>query len=134
MAGGVACARHHPTLRRRPLRSSVQLYPTSAVGIPKLPKPSTRSPGLSSSAVAGGSASGGFLARSESGVAPRFDRGVWGALRSVVIGLLLGVLFIDRLRRGRRTPCMRSIIIIHGAELWLGVDKILAPFRETVKI
>jgi hypothetical protein len=31
-------------------------------------------------------------------------------------------------------PLMRPIIIIHGAELRLGVGKMLAPFRETVKI
>src|SRR5580658_7866159 len=72
--------------------------PTSPVGIPKLPKPSTLSPGLSSSPTPDGSVSGGLLARSESGVAPRYDRGGWGALRSVGVGLLICVLFIDRLR------------------------------------
>jgi hypothetical protein len=29
---------------------------------------------------------------------------------------------------------MRPIVLVHGVELWLGVGKILAPFRETVKI
>jgi hypothetical protein len=51
------------------------------------PKPSTRSAGFSSWSVAEGSASGGFLARSESGVAPGYDGGGWGALRSLGIGL-----------------------------------------------
>jgi hypothetical protein len=36
-----------------------------------------------------GSASGGFWARSASGVAPGYDRGGWGALRSLGIGLLM---------------------------------------------
>src|ERR1700693_2750678 len=44
--------------------------PNSPVGLPKLPKPSTRSPGFSSCLVAEGWESGGLLARSESGVAP----------------------------------------------------------------
>jgi hypothetical protein len=43
--------------------------------LPELPKPSTRSPGLSSSSVAEGSESGGFLARSDSCVAPGYDKG-----------------------------------------------------------
>src|ERR1700689_5207075 len=109
MAGGVACARHHPTLRRRPLRSSVQLYPTSPVGIPKLPKPSTRSPGLSSSPVANGSASGGLLARSESGVAPRYDRGGSGDLRGVGIGFLIPWVIVFSLPRGQK------IALRHGS-------------------
>jgi len=50
-------------------------------------QPSTRSPGFSSWSVAEGSASGGLLARSESGVAPGYSKGGWGALRS--LGLLL---------------------------------------------
>jgi hypothetical protein len=44
--------------------------PNSPVGFPKLPKPSTRSPGIGPWSVAEGSASTGFLARSES-EAPR---------------------------------------------------------------
>ena len=59
------------------VRSTV---PISPVGFPKLPKPSTRSPGFSSSSVAGGVTSGGRLARSESGVAPELERGDCGAL------------------------------------------------------
>src|SRR5216684_3228717 len=66
------------------VRSTV---PNSPFGFPKLPKPSTRSPGLSSWPVAEGSESGGLLARSESGIAPACDRGGWGALRSLGIGL-----------------------------------------------
>jgi hypothetical protein len=53
--------------------------PNSPVGFPKLRKPSTRSPEFSSWSVAEGSASGGFLARSESGVAPGYGRGGWGS-------------------------------------------------------
>src|ERR1700728_295292 len=49
--------------------------PNSPVGLPKLPKPSTRSPGFSSWPDADGSESVGFLARSESGVAPAYARG-----------------------------------------------------------
>ena len=42
-----------------------------------------------------GSASGGFLARSESGIDPRCDKGGWGALRSLGIGLLvIEVIFV----------------------------------------
>ena len=63
--------------------------PNSPVGCPKWPTPSTRSPGFSSS-VARRSPSGGFLARSESGVAPGYDRGAWGALRSLGIDLVVG--------------------------------------------
>jgi hypothetical protein len=44
--------------------------PNSPVGVPKLPKPSTRSSGVNSWSVAEGSASDGLLARSASGVAP----------------------------------------------------------------
>jgi hypothetical protein len=59
-----------------------------------LPEPSTRSPGFSSWSVAEGSASGGFLARSESGVAPGYDRGGWEALCSLGIDLVVrGVIF-----------------------------------------
>src|ERR1700683_3625383 len=63
--------------------------PNSPVGFPKFPKPSTRSPGISSSPVGGASESGGLLARSESGIAPVYDSGGWGALRSLGIGLLV---------------------------------------------
>src|ERR1019366_5349344 len=78
--------------------------PNSPVGFPKLPNPSTRSPGLSSWSVAGGSASGGFLARSESGVAPGCDRGGWGDLSEVVgdtliLGRDLGPGALDRNRQ-----------------------------------
>jgi hypothetical protein len=42
-----------------------------------------------------GSASGGFLARSESGVAPAYDTGGWGALCSLGIGfLVIWVIFL----------------------------------------
>jgi hypothetical protein len=74
------------------------------------------------------------LARSESGVAPRCDRGGWGALRSVGVGLLICVLFIDRLRAAEDRLMQLTVLIIHGAELRLGVDKMLAPCGETVKI
>jgi len=63
--------------------------PNSPVGFPKLPKPSTRSPGVNSSPVAEGSESGGLLARSESGTAPAYDKGGWGELRSWGTGLLV---------------------------------------------
>ena len=63
--------------------------PNCPSGFPKLPKPSTRSPGFSSWSVAEGSARRGFLARSESGVAPGYDSGGWGASCSLGIGLLV---------------------------------------------
>ena len=63
--------------------------PNSPVGFPKLPKPSTRSPGFSSWSFAGGSERRGFLARSESVAAPGYDSGGCGALRSLGIGLLV---------------------------------------------
>ena len=63
--------------------------PNSPVGIPKSPKPSTRSPGLKSRPALAGSTSAGFLARSESGGAPRCDNGGCAALRSLGVGLLL---------------------------------------------
>src|ERR1700677_3453788 len=56
--------------------------PNSPFGFPKLPKPSTRSPGVNSWPVTEASESGGLLARSESGIAPACDRGGWEALRS----------------------------------------------------
>jgi hypothetical protein len=75
--------------------------PNAPVRLPKLPKPSTRSPGFSSWSVAEGSASGGLLARSESGVAPRCDRGGWGASGSLGIRLLvIWVIFNCFLPRG----------------------------------
>jgi hypothetical protein len=43
--------------------------PSFPVGFPKLPKPSTRSPGFSSDCCGGGWESNGFFARSESEVA-----------------------------------------------------------------
>jgi hypothetical protein len=63
--------------------------PNSPIGFPKLPKPSTRSPGVNFSPVAEGSESGGLLARSESGIAPACDKGGWGELRSLGTGLLV---------------------------------------------
>jgi hypothetical protein len=68
--------------------------PISPVGFPKLPKPSTRSPGVNSWPVAGASESGGLLARSESGIAPAYDRGGWEALRSLAIGLLVPCIIV----------------------------------------
>ena len=63
--------------------------PNSPVGFPKLPKPSTRSPGFRSWSFAGGSARRGFLARSESAAAPGYDSGGCGALCSLGIGLFV---------------------------------------------
>ena len=86
--------------------------PNSPFGFPKLPKPSTRSPGFSSWSVAEGPASGGLLARSESAVAPGYDRGGWEALRSLGIGLLvIGViirLFLSK--RPEEAPSLRLFI------------------------
>src|ERR1700730_18862266 len=67
---------HLTTASSSLVRSTV---PISPVGFPKLPRPSTRSPGLSCSLAEEGPASGGFLARSASGVAPGYDKGGWGA-------------------------------------------------------
>jgi hypothetical protein len=75
---------HLTTASSSLVRSTV---PISPVGFPKLLKPSTRSPGLSFSSAAGGSASGGFLARSASGVAPGCGSGGWAALRSFGVSL-----------------------------------------------
>jgi hypothetical protein len=55
----------------------------------EFPKPSTRSPGVNSWSVAQGWASDSLLARSASGVAPGCDKGGWGALRSLDIGLFV---------------------------------------------
>lgn len=60
--------------------------PTSPVGFPKLPRPSTRSPGLSCVSLAGGSVSRGLFALSASGAEPGWDKGGWGALRSAAFG------------------------------------------------
>src|SRR5580693_205712 len=79
--------------------------PNSPVGFPKLPKPSTRSPGFSSWSVGEGSTSGGFLARSASGVAPGYDRGGWGALCSLGIRLLvIWVIFHCSFQESRTAP------------------------------
>jgi len=78
--------------------------PNAPVGFPKLPKPSPRSPGFNSWSVVAASASGGFLARSESGTAPACARGGWGALRNLGIGLLVIWLIFDRFLSGRRAP------------------------------
>src|ERR1700684_4382467 len=75
--------------------------PISPVGFPKFPKPSTRSPGSSSWLVARVSPSGGFLARSESGIAPGCDRGGWGALRSLGISFLAPWIISLPLPRGQ---------------------------------
>src|SRR6202163_1239492 len=85
--------------------------PNSPVGFPKLPKPSTRSPGISSWSLAAGSASGGLLARSESAVAPGRDRGGWGALRSLGIGLLIIASYLQFLSRlAEQRPSLRLFI------------------------
>jgi hypothetical protein len=49
-----------------------------------------------------GSESGGLLARSESGIAPACDRGGWGALRSLGIGLLVPWVIVSTFPRGQR--------------------------------
>src|ERR1700730_2505312 len=78
-----------------PLSLARSTVPNSPVGFPKLPKPSTRSPGVNSSPVAAGSESRGLLARSESGTASACDKGGWGELRSLGTGLLV-LWFIKR--------------------------------------
>ena len=77
---------HLTTASSSLVRSTV---PTSPVGFPKFPKPSTRSPGLSAWSVERGAPSGGLLARSESGGAPGCAKGGWGVLRSLGVDLLL---------------------------------------------
>src|ERR1700733_752889 len=67
--------------------------PNSPVGFPKLAKPSTRSPGVSSESAAGGWTSGGLLARSASAGAPTCDKGGCGALRSFGVSLLIRLIF-----------------------------------------
>src|SRR5664279_6075700 len=73
--------------------------PNSPVGTPKLHKPSTRSRGVNAGPVAEGSARGGVLERSESGVAPRCDRGGWGVLRSVGVALFVIWVIVDFLSK-----------------------------------
>jgi hypothetical protein len=73
------------------VRSTV---PNSSVGFPKLPNPSTRSPGVNSGWGPDGRSSGGFFARSESGTAPAYDKGGCGALRSLGIRLLWSISFL----------------------------------------
>jgi hypothetical protein len=63
--------------------------PNPPVGFPKSPRPMTRSPGFSSESGAGGWSSGGRLARSASAVAPAYDRGGCGDLRSFRVSLLI---------------------------------------------
>jgi hypothetical protein len=67
----------HLTITSSSFAGSTVLY--SPVGFPKLPRPSTRSPGCSSLSVAESSASGGFRARPESADAPGYDKGSWRA-------------------------------------------------------
>jgi hypothetical protein len=123
-----------PERRSASFRNRCSPSPECPVGFPKLPKPSTRSPGFSSWSVAEGSASGGLLARSESGAEPGYDRGGWGALRSLGIGLfLIRVIFHCSFQEAREAPFDR-LFSFYDAGLWIGVDKMLAPFRETVKI
>ena len=101
--------------------------PNSPVGFPKSPKPSTRSPGFSSWSVAGGSASGGLWARSESAVAPGYDRGGCGALCSLGIGLLVrSVIFHCFLPRGQRSALTLRLFDRHsiGLERWFGCSNL----------
>ena len=99
--------------------------PNSPFGFPKLPKPSTRSPGFSSWSVAEGSASGGLLARSESAVAPGYDRGGWEALRSLGIGLLvIGViirLFLSK--RPEEAPFAETVQFL--ADSRIGLERLV---------
>ena len=88
----------------RVLFASSLNVPNSPVGFPKVPKPSTRSPGVNSWPVAEGSGSSGLWARSESGIAPACDRGGWGALRSLSIGLLVLWLIQVSFREARAVP------------------------------
>jgi hypothetical protein len=73
---------------------SCSTVPNSPVGFPKLPKPSTRSPGVNSLPAAQGSERCGLLARSASGIARACDRGGWGGQ--------LGI--------GSLVPCVISIL------------------------
>ncbi len=92
------CIRIRPSLSHLTTASSSfvrSTVPNSPVGLPKFPRPSTRSPGFRGSPVAEGSASGGLLARSESGTAPRCDSGGWGALRSFRTGRFVASVIFD---------------------------------------
>src|ERR1700681_4262831 len=106
--------------------------PNSPVGFPKLPKPSTRSPGFSSWSVAEGSESDGFLARSESAVAPGYDRGGWGVLGILGIGFfVMRVIFHCFFPSGQR-PLLRPFSF-HDVGLWIGVDKMLSSIQRDSK-
>src|ERR1700687_5565020 len=102
--------------------------PNSPVGVPKLPKPSTRSPGLSSWPVAAGSASGGFLARSQSGVAPGYDSGGWGALCRFFIGLLvIWVILIISFQEARAATFAATLHLLDRYSIMLGKNGSAGP-------
>jgi hypothetical protein len=103
--------------------------PNCPVGIPKLPKPSTRSPGLSSESEGEGSARRGFLARSESGAAPLRDRRRLGRLAQFGYRFIAMSHFRLFFRR-TSTKCpsqqlfVSSIDYSVGFEEWLGWSKL----------
>ena len=65
----------------------------------------------------------GFLARSESGAAPRCDRGGWGALCSVGIGLLAPWVIVFCFLRARASRFATTVHRLDrytiGLEEWL---------------
>src|SRR6202161_2878976 len=101
--------------------------PNSPLGFPKLPKPSTRSPGVSSWPVAAGSESGGLLARSESGIAPACDRGGWGALRRLGVSLLVRwiIAFFSNAAGGSHFPTT-----LHRLDRYsIGMERMVRPVQ-----
>src|SRR6202035_681532 len=96
----------------------------------KLPKPSTRSPGFTSGPAAADSESAGLLARSESGVAPGYDRGGWGALGSLAIGLFaIWVIFHRFFPRGRGPSLLEFAILVKQCVLRLTAAKHVAETK-----
>jgi hypothetical protein len=96
--------------------------PNSPVGVPKLPRCSTRSPGFSPDSGGNGWTSEGFLARSESWVAPGCDSGGCGAVRSLGIVWVLFIGFHER-THGSAASSTYSI----GLESGLRWSELLSP-------
>jgi len=75
-----------------------------------------------------GSESGGLLARSLSGTAPAYDRGGWGALRSLGIGFLVPWITVFSCPRGQKIVLPKTVHRLDrhsiGLKEWLGRSKL----------
>lgn len=81
--------------------------------------PMTRSPGFSSSSVDGPPARGGLAARSESGVAPLYDRRGWRALSSLGIGLFViwAMFYFVPSERPKQRPSPATVHLLHRSSI-----------------